>query len=46
MGRGDLNVAVLLRGTAWFDTDTSQGPLDAGQFVAVVEARQGDKIDC
>ena len=44
--RGDLNVTVLPRGTAWFDTGTFQGLLDASQFVAVVEARQGHKIGC
>ena len=44
--RGDLTVTVLPRGTAWFDTGTFQGLLDASQFVAVVEARQGHKIGC
>jgi glucose-1-phosphate thymidylyltransferase len=44
--RGDLNVTVLPRGTAWFDTGTFQGLLEASQFVAVVEARQGHKIGC
>jgi len=44
--RGDLSVTVLPRGTAWFDTGTFQGLLDASQFVAVVEARQGHKIGC
>jgi glucose-1-phosphate thymidylyltransferase len=44
--RGDLKVTVLPRGTAWFDTGTFQGLLDASQFVAVVEARQGHKIGC
>jgi glucose-1-phosphate thymidylyltransferase len=44
--RGDLTVSVLPRGTAWFDTGTFQGLLDASQFVAVVEARQGHKIGC
>jgi len=46
LSRGDLNVTVLPRGTAWFDTGTFQGLLDASQFVAVVEARQGHKIGC
>ena len=38
--RGELTVTVLPRGTAWFDTGTFQGLLDASQFVHVVEARQ------
>ena len=44
--RGDLTVTVLPRGTAWFDTGTFQGLLEASQFVHVVEARQGHKIGC
>ena len=44
--RGDLSVTVLPRGTAWFDTGTFQGLLEASQFVHVVEARQGHKIGC
>jgi len=44
--RGDLGVTVLPRGTAWFDTGTFQGLLEASQFVNVVEARQGLKIGC
>ncbi len=43
---GRLAVTVLPRGTAWFDTGTFQGLLDASQFVHVVEARQGQKIGC
>jgi glucose-1-phosphate thymidylyltransferase len=46
LNRGELTVTVLPRGTAWFDTGTFQGLLDASQFVAVVEARQGHKIGC
>jgi glucose-1-phosphate thymidylyltransferase len=44
--RGDLTVTVLPRGTAWFDTGTFEGLMDASQFVHVVEARQGHKIGC
>ncbi|HYN29765.1 MAG TPA: glucose-1-phosphate thymidylyltransferase RfbA [Dermatophilaceae bacterium] len=44
--RGDLTVTVLPRGTAWFDTGTFEGLMDASQFVHVVEARQGTKIGC
>jgi len=46
LNRGELTVTVLPRGTAWFDTGTFQGLLDASQFVHVVEARQGHKIGC
>ena len=44
--RKALNVTVLPRGTAWFDTGTFQGLLEASQFVHVIEARQGQKIGC
>jgi len=44
--RGDLTVTVLPRGTAWFDTGTFEGLMDASQFVHVVEARQAYKIGC
>ncbi len=44
--RGALTVTVLQRGTAWFDTGTFEGLMDASQFVHVVEARQGHKIGC
>ena len=44
--RGRLSVTVLPRGTAWFDTGTFDGLIEASQYVHVVEARQGQKIGC
>jgi glucose-1-phosphate thymidylyltransferase len=44
--RNQLKVAVLDRGTAWLDTGTFTSLMQAGQFVQVIEERQGLKIGC
>ncbi len=43
---GKLKVAVLERSTAWLDTGTFDSLSDAGEFVRVIEKRQGTKIGC
>ena len=46
LAESKLKVGILGRGTAWLDTGTFSSLLQAGQFVQVVEERQGLKIGC
>jgi len=46
LDRDDLTVQVLKRGYAWLDTGTHDSLLDAGQYIATLEHRQGLKIAC
>lgn len=44
--RSSLNVEIMGRGMAWLDTGTHQSLLDASQFIATIENRQGLKVAC
>ncbi|HEY9067839.1 MAG TPA: glucose-1-phosphate thymidylyltransferase RfbA [Burkholderiaceae bacterium] len=46
LGNGQLNVEIMGRGFAWLDTGTHDSLLDAGQFIATLEKRQGLKVAC
>ncbi|MDD0817020.1 glucose-1-phosphate thymidylyltransferase RfbA [Curvibacter sp. HBC28] len=46
LAQGQLSVQIMQRGYAWLDTGTHDSLLDAGQFIATLERRQGLKVAC
>ena len=46
LARDQLKVEIMGRGYAWLDTGTHDSLLDASQFIATIERRQGFKVSC
>ncbi len=46
LAEGSLSVELMGRGYAWLDTDTHDSLMEAGDFVRVLEKRQGLKVGC
>ncbi len=46
LNQGELKVEIMGRGTAWLDTGTHDDLLDAAQFIAMIDKRQGLKVNC